>query len=148
MAPASQTRTPSLRLTRVLAAPRDKVFRAWTTPAELKRWAAPGAMTTAVAEVDLQVGGRYRIHMQAPDGTVHQVTGVYQAVEPPRRLVYTWAWETGAEKGESLITVEFLERGAAQTEVILTHERFPSTEVRDRHQQGWMGCLDKFATLF
>ena len=147
-APASQTASVTLRLTRTLAAPRDKVFRAWTTPAELKRWAGPGDMVTPLAEVDLKVGGRYRIHMQAPDGTVHKVTGVYQVVDPPQRLVYTWTWETGPERSETLVTVEFHERGADKTEVVLSHERFSSAELRDRHQQGWTGCLEKFAALF
>jgi glutathione S-transferase len=105
-------------------------------------------MVTPVAEVDLKVGGRYRIHMQAPDGTVHKVTGTYQVVDPPQRLVYTWQWETAPEPSETLVTVEFHERGAGKTEVVLTHERFPNAEQRDRHQHGWTGCLEKFAALF
>lgn len=148
MAHASQTAPVAVRLSRTLAAPREKVFRAWTTPAELKRWSAPGDMVPALAEVDLRVGGRYRIHMQAPDGAVHKVSGVYQVVDPPRRLVYTWAWEEGSAQGDTLVTVEFNERGADQTEVVLTHERFPNAEIRDRHQHGWTGCLEKFVSLF
>jgi len=50
-------------------------------------------MTTPLAEVDLRVGGRYRIRMQEPDGASHTVTGVYLEVDPPRRVVYTWHWE-------------------------------------------------------
>lgn len=148
MAPTSQTTPVTLRLARTLAAPREKVFRAWTSPAELKRWSAPGDLVPALAEVDLKVGGKYRIHMQAPDGTVNKVMGVYQVVDPPQRLVYTWSWETGDDHSETLVTVEFFERGPNRTEVVLTHERFPNTLARDRHQQGWTGCLDKFIALF
>jgi uncharacterized protein YndB with AHSA1/START domain len=147
MAPASQTAPVTLRLTRTFAAAREAVFRAWTDPEAIKRWSASGDLTVAVAEVDLRVGGRYRIHMQAPDGTVNKVTGVYQLVDPPRRVAYTWSWENWPEAGETLVTVEFHDRGA-QTELVLTHERFPNTEIRGRHEQGWTGALDKFGTIF
>ena len=146
MAPTSQTAPVALRLTRTLAAPPHKVFRAWTDPQALKRWSAPGDMTTPLAEVDLRVGGRYRIHMLAPDGTVHKVSGVYRLVEPPAKLVYTWRWEEKPEEGDTLVTVEFHDRGG-RTEVVLTHERFPNVAVRDRHESGWAGCLAKLATV-
>jgi len=144
MAATPQTAPVSLRLSRSFAAPPEKVFRAWTEPATLKRWSAPGDMTAPLAEVDLRVGGRYRIHMQAPDGTMHIVMGVYREVEPPRKLVYTWQWENKAGAGETLVTVEFLNRGG-RTELVLTHERFPTAAERDSHEQGWTGCLEKLA---
>ena len=146
MAPASQTAPVTLRLTRTFAASRETVFRAWTDPEAIKRWSASGDLTVAVAEVDLRVGGRYHIHMQAPGGAIHKVTGVYQLVDPPRRIAYTWCWETWPEAGETLVTVEFHDRGA-QTELVLTHERFPSMEVRSSHELGWTSALDKFATV-
>ena len=150
MAPGSPT-TPTtpvtLRVTRSFPAPCEKVFQAWTDPNALRQWAAPGDRTTPVAEVDLRVGGRYRIHMRAPDGSVERVTGVYQTVDPPHRLVYTWYWETKPDMGETLVTVEFHEHGGA-TQVTLTHERFPNAEVRDKHELGWGGCLVKLSALF
>lgn len=146
MAPTSQTAPVALRLTRQFAAPPDKVFKAWTQPETLKRWCAPGEMTTPVAEVDLRVGGRYRIHMRGPDGTLHRVTGIYQEVDPPRRVVYTWAWEEKPEEGETLVTVEFRDRGG-RTEVVLIHERFPNEAVRDSHASGWAGCLAKLGPV-
>src|SRR2546427_12616018 len=84
MAPAPQTAPVTVRLQRTFQAPREKVFQAWTRPEELKRWSAPGDLTTPVAEVDLRVGGRYRIDMRAPDGTLHRVTGTYREVESPK----------------------------------------------------------------
>lgn len=146
MAPAPQTATVTLRLTRTFAAPREKVFRPWTDPETLKRWSGPGDLVAPLAEVDLRVGGRYRIHMQAPDGTVHKVTGVYQIVEPPARLVYTWFWETSPEVGETLVTVEFRDRGP-ETEVALSHERFPNEDVRSNHEKGWNGALEKLGRI-
>lgn len=80
-----------LVITRKLAAPRERVFRAWTEPEELKRWWGAGdGFTTPIAEVDLRVGGR--------------------DVQRPSRLVYTWAWE-GSEGPETLVTVEFRDLG-------------------------------------
>ena len=110
------------------------------------RWCAPGDMTTPFADVDLRVGGRFQIHMQGPDGTVHRATGTYREIAPPEKLVFTWAWEEKPDEGESLVTLEFRERGRA-TDFVLTHERFPSEEVRDRHEHGWGGCLDKLAGM-
>jgi len=145
--PITSSSQATLRLTRTFPASPEKVFRAWTDPEALKRWAPPFDRTAPVAEVDLRPGGRYRIHMRAPDGSVEIVTGLYQTVDPPHRLVYTWFWETKPEMGETLVTVEFA-ADAGATRVTLTHERFPNSEVRDRHELGWGGCFDKFAALF
>ena len=65
----------TLKLARVFPAPRERVFRAWTEPAELMRWWGPVGFTTPSAEVDLRVGGKYRIAMRRPDGGVHFVKG-------------------------------------------------------------------------
>ena len=84
--------------------------------------------------------------MREPNGSEHRVFGVYREVDPPRRLVYTWSWENDPEIVESVVTVEFHERGNA-TEVVLRHEGFPTKESRDRHETGWGGCLKKLATV-
>lgn len=142
------TATPvTLRLRRTFAAPRERVFRAWTVPEEMKKWKGPGAMSTPVAEVDLRPGGRYRIHMQPPDGTVtHRLVGLYRVVDPPKKLVYTWRWENEPELAETLVTVEFLDRGG-NTELVLTHELFPNDDARKRHEAGWTACFDKLASV-
>ncbi len=136
----------ALEVRRTFQAPAQRVFAAWTSPEELKRWSGPGPVTTPFAEVDLRVGGCYCIHMREPDGAEHRVFGVYREVDPPRRLVYTWSWEGDSESVDSLVTVEFHERGNA-TEVVLRHEGFPTKERRDRHESGWSGCLDKLETV-
>jgi uncharacterized protein YndB with AHSA1/START domain len=136
----------TLRLRRSFPAPPERVFRAWTTPAEMKQWKAPGDMTTPVAEVDLRPGGKYGIHMRAPDGAEHHLVGVYRVVEPPRKLVYTWRWENEPDAPETLVTVEFLARGNA-TDLVLTHELFPTDEARAKHEHGWTGCFVKLARV-
>ena len=141
-----QQRTAALSLRRTFQASRERVFRAWTTPEEIKRWKGPGDRTTPVVEVDLRVDGKYRVHMRSPDGSEVRLVGVYREVDPPKKLVYTWVWETSPEMGETLVTVEFLARGRA-TEVVLKHEFFPADDARDLHEHGWSGSLDKLAEI-
>ncbi len=74
------------------------------------------------------------------------LSGVYREVRPPERLVYTWRWEAQPELEETLVTVEFHDKGEA-TEVILTHAYFPTAKARDDHNRGWNGCLDRLAKL-
>ena len=142
---AEARQTHQLQIRRVFQAPPERLFRAWTTPEELKRWHAPGALTVELAEVDLRVGGRYRIHMREPGGAVHKVSGTYRVVEPPRRVVYTWQWE--GDPVETQVMLEFIPKGAG-TELVLTHGGFPTDDMRAHHEQGWTGILVHFAKEF
>ena len=131
---------PSLSIVRKLDAAPGKVWRAITEPEMLKRWMAPSDdFKIPVAEAELRVGGRYHIIMNAPDGQVHDVSGVYREIVPNKKLVYTWAWKSTPER-ESVVTIELRPTGGG-TELTLKHEQFADAEARDRHQQGWMGCL-------
>jgi uncharacterized protein YndB with AHSA1/START domain len=146
MATGSTRDVPALRLERGFAAPRQRVFRAWTDPAEIGRWFAPTDQhTTRVIALDVRVGGRYRIEMVSPSGNVYAVVGTFREVRPPERLVFTWTWE-GKDMGETLVTLDFHDRGGA-TDLVLTHERFPTPELRDEHGTGWAGCLNRLAAL-
>ena len=137
----------TLQLTRTFAAPREKVFRAWTDPEEVKRWFHPPGYETPSAEIDLRVGGRYRLGMRKlPDGEVFYLSGTYREVRRPERLVYTWQWEAEPELGDTLVTVEFHDRGGS-TEVVLTHELFPNEKARGEHERGWSSSFDKLAKI-
>lgn len=140
----------SLIIRRVFEASRQQVFAAWTTPDLLKQWFRPGeGFSVPLAEVDLRVGGRYRLGMLPPDeAEIIAVSGEYKEIQIPEKLVFTWAWESEApETEETLVTVEFFERGD-RTEVVLSHERFPHPGVRDQHVAGWEGCLTGLLNLF
>ncbi len=145
MATPSISPDTTLQLKRTFQAPRERVYRAWTDPEEMKSWAAPSEDYEVAAEVDLRVGGKYRIQMTHRDGAVHTAYGEYEVVSAPEKLVYTWSWEDGVAK-DTLVTVEFRDLGAA-TELTLTHERFPNTEARDKHSQGWSGCVERLEQL-
>jgi uncharacterized protein YndB with AHSA1/START domain len=145
-ADAVMTSETSLRVERSFDASPEEVFDAWTNPEVLRRWwAVHPDGSTPVAEVDLRVGGRYRLAMDNPDGVRHTVGGEYREVERPSRLVYTWQWELDSgEPGHiSFVTVEFVGRGN-HTDVVLEHAGLPDSESRDRHAQGWSACLDIF----
>jgi uncharacterized protein YndB with AHSA1/START domain len=134
--------TTSLQLRRTFAAPREKVFRAWTDPQALKQWFGPPGYKTTAAEVDLRKGGKYKLTMhKEPDGDPFSAFGMFQEVRSPERLVYSWNWDH-REIGDTLVTLEFRDLDG-RTEVVLTHERFPNTEERDGHNQGWSGCFDR-----
>jgi uncharacterized protein YndB with AHSA1/START domain len=137
-----------VRITRIIDAPREEVFRAWTEPEQIRQWWGPGEFTCPEAEVDLRPGGSYRLAMQPTAGDAFIVGGTYREVEPPVRLVYTWRWETGpaADGSESLLTVEFHARGD-QTELIVIHTEFPESHGPAPYQMGWEGGLDKFEAL-
>jgi uncharacterized protein YndB with AHSA1/START domain len=143
----------TLILKRMLNAPPERAFRAWTSAEHIQQWMRPEpGMVVPLASMDLRVGGKFRIQMKMPDGEFFTVVGVFQEVKAPERLVYTWDWEkdgSGEEFGEvegkpSLVTVEFLKRGE-RTELVLTHSRFATVESRDSHAQGWGKILESFA---
>lgn len=143
----SATDSTTLRLERTFDAPAQDVFDAWTNPEVLRRWWGPGpTWRTPVAEVDLRVGGRYRLSMEDPDvGTLLTVTGEYREVRRPERLVYSWSWVQDGQAGhESTVIVEFVERDE-RTFVQLEHSGLESPQSRERHEQGWAACLELFA---
>jgi len=141
--------TPStvhLRITRTVDHPQEAVFRAWTDPQALIRWFAPNdEMTVEVPTLDLRPGGAYKIEMHAPNNDSYVVGGTYKEITPYSRLVFTWRWAHESE--DTLVTVELTPRGKG-TEIVLTHERFANAEERDKHHQGWTGCLDRFGRAF
>ena len=136
----------SVTIVRKLKASPRAVWRALTDAQALKQWMAPSdEFETLVAETDVRVGGRYHFVMKSPDAEEHDVSGTYREVVPNQKLVYTWAWKTTPEL-ESLVTIELTPAGD-NTELLLKHERFADRDARDRHEQGWNGCIKRLARL-
>lgn len=131
-----------LNLKRVFNALPERVFTAWTNPQQLKSWWKPPGSTVTTVEVDLRVGGQYRIGLKQPTQATYFVSGVYQVIQRPRRLVFTWRWENPEmDIGESLVSIEFRAKNN-QTELELTHQRLPTLEARQAHKKGWEGIFD------
>ena len=144
----AETAAFSLVLDRTINAPRDRVFEAFTQPEHLSRWwAAREGYSTPIAEVDLRIGGRYRLGMQDPEQDYPFVVGgIFKEVAHPEKLVFTWTWETAPHDSdwtppETLVTVEFIDLGGS-TGIRLTHEALSDENMRDEHSLGWGGCFD------
>ena len=136
----------ALRIEREFDAPRESVFRAWTERDQLRRWYHfNDDWQIAEVEVDVRVGGKYRISWKAPDGQMWYELGEYREIAPPERLVKTCRFEfPGLDEDETLLTIEFFERGS-RTLVVITQEGYRHAETRDNHQQGWPSFLDQLA---
>jgi len=139
----------SLHITRIIPAPIDKVFDAWTRPEILAKWSAPEGIEHITYDVDLRVGGAYRLVMRNPEGGEHTAIGTYVEIDRPNKLAYTWDWveEEYHMDVDTLVTVEFNAVGET-TEIVLTHERFPAEEAVQGHNEGWTSCLNRLEQLF
>lgn len=134
---------PTLRISRTFRAGRERVFRAFSDPTRLQQWWGPEGLTVPVCELDPRPGGAWTTTMRDGDGKHYTVGGVYREVDPPRRLVFTWAWTQpdGSRGHETLVTLAFEERGDA-THLTLTQETFQDADARDKHREGWESSLD------
>ena len=130
-----------LEIDRFFDCPIEELYSAWIEPEQLKQWHAPQNVEVGDVQVDLRVGGTYRIEMLHDDDKNNCIaTGEYLEIENNRRLVYTWGWE-GPDRYETLVTVEFIEKNGG-TELLLKHQRFANNSARDKHEFGWNGCLE------
>ena len=122
--------TPSDReivITRVFDAPRRLVFEAWTNPEHLPNWFGARGWTLPVCEIDLRKDGAWRFVSRGPDGTDMGMSGVYQEITPPERLVYTESFDD--YPGESLNTLIFTEENGKTTMTVRV--LYPSKDARD-----------------
>ena len=137
-----------LTITRVLAAPRELVFKAWTDPAHLARWWGPKGFTNPVCEVDARVGGALRIVMRSPDGGEYPMKGEFREVVAPARLVFTNIAidQDGSHMIEGLTTVTFAAQG--DKTLMTLHTRAVgvialSAQMLDGMEEGWTESIDK-----
>jgi uncharacterized protein YndB with AHSA1/START domain len=134
---------PSLTLQRHYPVAPEKVWRAWTDPEAVKRWWGPGpGEPVSLAELDVRVGGRFRIVFGGPDGKMHECAGVYKEVVPNRKLSFTWCWPNSTPERVSIVTIVFKDLNG-KTELVFTHEQLFDEKARDDHKRGWSASLDK-----
>ena len=134
----------SLEIKRVINAPRDRVYAAWTDPALLRKWFGPENVRTRDLVADAREGGQFRWDLTNPEGEEMTVVGEYRELQPGRKVVFTWQWQDDEdwEGHKSIVTVELFDCDGG-TEVRLIHEQLPSEESRDRHSEGWTSLLKK-----
>ena len=98
-----------LRIERLIAAPPERVFQYFTDRKLFATWWGPEGMNSTADALDVRPGGAWRTTMHSRDGKSMTVGGIYRAVEAPRRLVFTWAWEDekGARGFETEVTITF-----------------------------------------
>jgi uncharacterized protein YndB with AHSA1/START domain len=126
---------------RTIAAAPEELFDAWLDPEALGIWMRPTGSRHTSAKADARVGGCYEIIMQGDEKT-YPHHGVYQVIDRPRRLVFTWL-SHGTEGCSTLVTVDFVPAGQ-RTEVIVTHEQLPDG-ARESHTKGWTSGLERLA---
>jgi uncharacterized protein YndB with AHSA1/START domain len=149
--PTKDPRT-EVTLTRIFDAPRDMVWKAWTDPTLLARWWGPKGFTNPVCEADVRVGGKILIHMQAPDGTVHPMTGTFDEIAEPECLVFRAVPvdRNGVALLESLTTVTFHDLGD-KTKVIVHASAAPlqpiGVDMLKGMDMGWSQSLERLAQL-
>jgi len=144
MDPTRRTDPHTLTITRILAASRQVVFDAWTNAESVRQWMCPEAGSVALAELDVRVGGTFRIDMLVHGArTVH--TGVYREIRPPEKLVFTWKSQS-TQQIATLVTVELRARGD-QTELTLTQTRLPDDGAVQMHTRGWTQIMEHLAAF-
>jgi len=128
---------PSLTLKRHYPVAPEKVWRAWTDPQALKHWFGPGgSQHVSVADIDLRVGGRFRLVFGGADGKEHEAAGVYKVVQPHRKLVFTWSWPRTTPDRISQVIILLRPEGGG-TDMEFRHEQFFDEAARDGHNRGW-----------
>ena len=123
-----------IEMVKVIKAKRERVYAAWTQPEKIKGWFGGDRMSTSLVEVDLKIGGSYRIEMEG----AMAVWGEYREIVPNERVSFTWSatWSPG-EASLVTVTLKDVEGEARVTEMTMLHERFSTVESLKAHEQGW-----------
>jgi glutathione S-transferase len=134
----------SLEIRRFIKASRDRVYAAWTDPAQLKKWFGAENVKTRDLITDVRVGGQFRWDCTDPEGKEVTISGEYRELQLGRKIVFTWQFEDDEDwkNHSSIVTVELFDREGG-TELHLTHEKLPNEASLDDHKQGWNSVVDK-----
>jgi uncharacterized protein YndB with AHSA1/START domain len=137
----------TVEVSKVINAPVERVFKAWTDPEQLKKWLGGNMINSMTVQQDLRAGGKYKIDSIKADGTTGLITGAYQEIVPNKKLVFSW--DNNSEEfpaKDTLVTVEFASRGKS-TEVTIKHTKFVAQATAEKHNMGWTASLEKLAAI-
>ena len=133
----------AFRLERVIAAAQPAVFHAHADPELLAKWFGPKGFTATSVDVDLRVGGSYRIEMQPPVGETFCLGGDFREVDPPTRLVYTFRYDDpDPDDRETTVTFALDDLGSS-TRVVVEQGPLATQARLALHQDGWSDTLDR-----
>lgn len=141
-----------LVITRVFDAPRELVFKAWTDTKHMAQWWGPKGFTNPVCELDVRAGGAMRIHMRAPNGVVYPMSGVFEEISEPERLVFVSSAldDKGNSMFDVLNTVTFAEQ-RGKTVLTLQARVIKATAQAPQYlkgmEAGWTQSLDRLVDL-
>jgi len=135
--------TSPIVIRRRVSAKAEQIFDLWTKPDLMVRWMSPfpGAVDCK-ASSDPRPGGAFSLVMSSEESK-REVSGTYVQVDRPRKLVFTWIGPL-TNNENTLVTVELTPRGD-ETDLVLTHERLPTSAICDGHTKGWGNILDHLA---
>ena len=135
--------------TKILAAPIEKVFAAWTTPSQMQKWYSPENMITPQSIADLRIGGHYSITMQYKDQnppTSVTVKGIYKEIQKPTKLRFSWQWDGQEDITEVTVLLRAISK--KKTELTLIHAGFTDKLyekgfTKADHMGGWKSACNK-----
>ena len=133
-----------VEIKRHIKAPRDRVYAAWTDPAQMKQWFGPQNVQTRELIAEARAGGEFRWDLINPEGKDMTISGEFRELKPNEKIVFTWRWEEDEvwKDRASIVTIE-LSDAAGGTDLRLTHEQLPTKTLRDGHNEGWNSALRK-----
>lgn len=124
---------------RLFDAPRERVWQAWTDPADLKQWWSP------VLEADVRPHGIWKAEVMSPDGTGAWSHGTYLTVDRPKEVSYTFEWDA-TDPAPTTVTITLADNGA-QTEMTVRQTGFRTATERDAHVPGWNTAFDELESF-
>jgi uncharacterized protein YndB with AHSA1/START domain len=137
----------TLHLERVMPATQAAVFTTLTEPEQIARWWGPKGFTAPRVDVDMRVGGTYRITMQPPEGDVFHVTGEFTEIDAPASLAYTFRYEEpDPDDRATVVTISLRDLGDA-TRLSVDQAHFATEARRSLHEQGWTESLDRLEEI-
>ena len=160
----TQTKSPDFVISRVLDAPRELVWKAFTEPERMKQWWGPKGFTVIASKMDLRPGGTYHYGMKAPDGSAMWGKMAFREIAPPERMVLinSFSDEAGGTTRHPLhlswplemhSVFTFEEQPDGKTKLTIRWSAYNATEEEqetfdtnhDSMRQGWGGTLDQLA---
>lgn len=132
-----------LTLTNIVEAPRERVFAMLTTPAGLAKWWGPHGFSTPQIELELRVGGHFRLSMQPPEGELFHLSGEFIELVPPARLGYTFRWDEPTPDDRETVVTLALDAVGGSTRITLAQGAFATEERLALHRDGWTESFEK-----